>query len=465
VGHTDYFAIPQVNIAEVVWLHGEEVFQELELVDNQEVYWLRGQLLPILRLSTILGVKRTRVDPSSGTLVEERRAEQSDQRRGRDVPDEEKRSGPVERRASGDNDANIVVLKLAHERFGLLVDRIIDTQEIVAKALHDQLKSAAMFAGTTVLGDGRIAMILDVAALVKVGALRPTKPELAVRRSSSSRRTTLATSGSDDRQTVLLFDIGGPETFAVPLRLITRVEEIGAGHIKVAKGREFLDFRGEVIPLIRMEQAVPAFGATYPDDLLYVIIPRSTRPIGIAASRVVDTIDVECDIDSQTIAEKGIVGTALVEGTLALFPDLFEIIDLVEPGWFREDRLARQVGPRVLFLEDSAFYAALLAPVMRSAGMEVTHASNGQEGLERLAEGAYDLVVSDLDMPVMDGFEFAQRCRKRPELRGMHMLAVSARGDRAVEAEATESGFDEFLSKLDQEGLLERLRSLATRAE
>jgi len=176
------FAIPQINIDEVVWLHGDDLYQELKIVDDQEVYWLRGKLLPILRLSKVIGMTRTYPDPGTGAKMEDRRSETPDQRISalEDEVDVNRRNGPQDRRVSPLNSAYIVVLILGNERFGLLVDSIIDTEEIVVKSLHDQLNACRAFAGTTVLGDGRIAMILDVAALVELGSLRLTNVDMTV---------------------------------------------------------------------------------------------------------------------------------------------------------------------------------------------------------------------------------------------------------------------------------------------
>jgi len=208
-----YFALPQINIDEVVWLHGTAGAQAIKRVGDHEVYWLRGKLLPVLRLAKILDL----------------------------------------------------------------------TGEIVVKPLHEQLKESRPVSGTTILGDGRIALILDIAALAEIGSVRFTKAGPEVGAAKSSRH---------DDQTVLLFDVGSEERFFIPLCLVTRVEEIRPAEIQVANGREYFDFRGALIPLARIEQTIPKIAPRYPAERLYVIVPKCPRPFGILAARILDTVQV-----------------------------------------------------------------------------------------------------------------------------------------------------------------------------
>ena len=445
------FAIPQVNIDEVVWLHGEAVHQDLKVVDNQEVYWLRGKLLPVLRLSKVLDLTVTYGDPESGERAQDRRVQAPDRRAGEtDVP-ANLRKGPVERRCSLDNSLYLIVLRLGEEEFGLLVDTIVDTEEIVVKALHEQLKHSRAFAGTAVLGDGRIAMILDVAALVGLGGLRFGQLEGAAAQVRSS---------GEDHQTVIMFDLGGPETFAVPLRLINRVEEVPRDKIQHASGSEYLDFRGQIIPLVRIEDALVDLQTSYPEDKVYVLIPKHGKPIGVMASAILDTMEISKEIDSSSMDQPAIVGSAMLDGDLTLFVDLFRIIDTIRPDWLEEDRELQGGIRRVLLLEDSAFYAALISPYLRNAGHEVVHVQNGLEGLEKLSRGEFDLVVSDIEMPLMGGLEFARKVRQQERHADLQMIAISAMTDPGIGAEALRAGFNDFRSKLDQDKLLDRLAEI-----
>ena len=448
------FAIPQVNIDEVVWLHGEAVHQDLKMVDDQEVYWLRGRLLPVLRLSKVLDLTVTFADSETGERAEDRREQRPDRRGGEgdDVPTD-LRKGPMERRCSLENSLYLIVLRLGEEEFGLLVDTIVDTEEIVVKALHDHLKHSRAFAGTAVLGDGRIAMILDVAALVGLGGLRFGQLDGA---------SSHVLSSAADHQTVILFDLGGQETFAVPLRLIYRVEEVPREKLLHASGREFLDFRGQVIPLVHIEEALGDLQTNYEEDKVYVLIPKHGKPIGVLAANILDTMEVSKEIDSSSMENPAIVGSAMLEDSLTLFVDLFQIIDAVKPGWLELDRENQDSARRVLLLEDSAFYAALISPYLRNAGHEVVHVQNGLEGLEKLSREDFDLVVSDIEMPMMGGLEFARKVREQDRYADLRMVAISAMTDPNIDGEARRAGFNEFRSKLDQDSLLDGLTEICS---
>jgi len=117
-----------------------------------------------------------------------------------------------------------------------------------------------------------------------------------------------------------------------------------------------------------------------------------------------------------------------------------------------------------LLLEDSAFYAALILPSLRRTGAEVVHVLNGAEGLKRIEREHFDCVISDIEMPVMDGLEFARRARPRADAEGVALLAMSAMTDPTIAARALDAGFDEFHSKLEQDRLLSRLVELCSGA-
>lgn len=419
-----HFAIPQINIEEVVWLHGPNRAGSIKVVDQQEVYWLRGKLLPIIRLGSILGI------PDSAPATAARKGE------------------PIARPLL--DGVYIIVLRLGREQFGLLVDTLVDTEEIVVKPLHEQLKDCKAFSGTTVLGDGHIAMTLDIAAVAELGELRFAGGEAEV---------THARSSMDEQRTVLLFSIGGRERFAVPLCLIARVEEITPSQMQIANGREYLNFRNSLIPIVRIEQTIPRIETEYPEDLLHILIPKYRKPFGIVAARIIDTVEVEQEIDAKTICERGIVGSQLIDGQLTLFFDAFAAIETLEPDWFADDA-GRQAGEKhALLIDDSPFSLLLMTSYLHGTGLTLTTAENGREGIELLRKRKFDVVICDIEMPIMDGYAFARSVREQENCRDLPMLAVSGAGGE-IRPLALDAGFNGFWNKFDQKGLLEALARL-----
>ena len=442
------YAIPQANIVEVVWLHGDQIFQSIKKVDNQEVYWLRGKMLPLVRLSQVLEVEPSFVNHDNSPPQADRRAEFAD-RRGTtaDLPDS-RRTGPKERRVSISNSLYIIVLNLGREWYGLIVDTLIDAEEIVVKPLHDPIKQCQVYAGMTVLGDGKIAMILDIASVAQRGGFNSGKTENV----HAARK-----SDTDDRQTVLLFDIGGSERFAVPLCHITRVEEILCSRIQKASDREYLEFRKNTIPLVRIEQAYPRHKALYGTVSQFVIIPKTFRPIGIMAARILDTIDVSSTLDSTTITGNGIIGSQIISGALTLFLDIFSIVEAIEPGWFTDEQNNQNSKKRILLVDDSAFYRSLIASYLKGSGIDVVATDTATRALNILKTEKFDVVVSDIEMPVMNGFEFARQLRMQPEFKDIPLLAISAADEEVMRPQSITSGYNEFSSKFRLEGIFESI--------
>ena len=406
------YAVPQANISEVVWLRPGAT-ERVKTIDGREVYWLRGQLLPVLRLAGLLEESIDAADP--------------------------------------DRDSYLVVLELGAERFGLLVDKVLDTQEIVAKALPEQLQVAEVFAGTTVLGDGRIAMIIDVAAVARAGDLQPD--------SGATDSAPQFDSVREDRQSVLLFDIGGPERFALPVHHIRRVEEVRTDAIRRAQGQELLDRDGVLMPLVRLERVLPELEASY-GDAIHVLVPRGGPPIGIAVAHLHDTLDLDARV--QTIATRpGVVGTTVIDGAVALLPDIFAIAELAHPGWF-----ARPTGGgrKALLVEDSAFYAALLTPALRNAGLEAVLATSEKDALEARAAGSFDVTIGDLEVSGLTASEFGRQCREHDTGAG-RLIAFSSRSDRTAETRVLEAGFDALACKADVGRLVDSLTSEVRRRE
>jgi two-component system chemotaxis sensor kinase CheA len=443
-----YFAIPQINIDEVVWLHGTSGAEAMKRVADHEVYWLRGKLLPVLRLAKVLDLA-----PADGAAVA-RPADDAAHVAAEDAvapPDDV----ALAREMSSPGTAYIVVLKQGNERFGLVVDKLVDTQEIVVKPLHEELKESRPFSGTTVLGDGRIALILDIASVAELGNLRFIKTEPQVGGTKSSLH---------DEQTVLLFDIGSDERFFIPLCLITRVEEIRPSQVQVAGEREYLDFRGSLMPLARIERTIPNLRPQYPADRLYVIVPKCRRPFGILAARILDTVQVPQQIDTATVKMRGVSGSQIIHGRMALFLNPLSAIETIEPDWLAEDFSRVSGVQRVLIVDDSPFSQVVLGSYLHGTNVTPTLAANGREALAALARESYDVVISDLEMPVMDGFDLARAIRQQESGRHLPLLAVSAAGEEMGPL-ALEAGFDEYRSKFDQPRFLEAFLRLCQRAD
>lgn len=419
VGHCCY-AIPEYAIAEVVWLYGKETTERVRQANQQEVFSLRGKLIPVLRLSRVLGIESEAYQPIDSDLEED--------------------------------SLYILILKLGVGRYGLIVDRIIDTEEIVIKPLHERLKECRVFAGSTVMGDGRIALIMDIIHLAQMGRIRMQQEEEA---QLEPRRE------FHDEQAVIVFHLGKEETFAIPLFLIKHIELTPLQEIMHAEKRDFLHFQGTIIPIIHLEQVLPNIGAEY-EAGVYVIILKATRPIGLLATEIIDTSLINTDFDSGSLARPGVIGAQVIGGRLTMILDVFTIIENTFPELVTTAHKTGAEKRLILLVEDDPFYAYLIRSYLSSQGARVTLARNGSEGLAALKRGQFDCIISDLEMPVMDGLEFARQVRQKLGLWHVPLFAMSAIYEEQVGTRLTrEAGFDGYVSKLNKETMLDALRQYA----
>ncbi|MCO5351914.1 MAG: chemotaxis protein CheA [Bryobacteraceae bacterium] len=397
------FVIPQVNLVELVRLEGDAGQANMHRIRNSRVYRLRGQLLPVVDLREALGLP------------------------GADTP------------ASV---VNIVVVQAENRQFGLVVDGIQDTQEIVVKPLGKQLKGLDVYAGATIMGDGRVALILDVVGLGQRAAVlgdtgRQTGPE--------SR-----TSAMLDRQRLLVFGAGRFARLAVPVSLVSRLEEFASSDIESAGGRDVVQYRGGILPLVRLatllDPGSPAVGA--PEQSLEVIVIHDgDRGTGVVVDRILDIVEDEVSVrESATCA--GILGSAVVGGRLV---DLLDLRFVLEHGRFG----ARSTGggETVLLVEPSGFARGLLRSGLEMAGYRVVEAASAPAALAALEQHPDAILAASLDL--------APEGRESLMAAGRPLLALAADPGQQAGWSAAREGLEECQCKFDWEAMARSLQKLS----
>jgi two-component system chemotaxis sensor kinase CheA len=319
------FAVPQVSIVELVWVRADEVGARIELIHGSPVLRLRGHLLPLVRLSDVLSISRRYLDPSTGAVQRDRRQAIED-RRGAVAEDS------AENRRSG-ADYNVLVLRAGPHRFGIIVDELFESEEIVVKPLPSHLKDIECFAGTTILGDGRVTMILDpggIAARAKLSFASVAREE---ERRKAEQERAAAHAGVDTRA-VILFNNAPGEVFAVPQERVLRLERISRDDILKLGGRDFVKYRGAGLPVVRLDRLYPVSAVPNDADEMFLIIPKEQggRVVrgGILVWRIVDALDVEVSLQRPLFAGPGLLGAALVDGNLTTFLDPGALLDSAE---------------------------------------------------------------------------------------------------------------------------------------
>ncbi len=318
------FAIPQVNMVEFVWVRAAEVRQRIEQVQGALVLRLRDKLLPLVRLADVLSLERTLVHPATGDLIQDRRESLVD-RRGPGEGEDPR----TDRRQDWRSDHNIVVLRLGSNAFGVIVDELHDIEEIVVKPLSSFLQGTKCFSGTTILGDGRVIMILDAGGLAATAHLHfaDLQAQEKKRAEEEAERALLKASR---RRSVILFKAAEEEHFAVPQEKVQRLERLLESQIQRVGDREFMEYREEGLPLVRLDRHMEVRPIPGGLEELYVIIPKSSGArggfpqAGILISSILDARDVDTELRPADIPGVGLLGAAMVNDHLTLFldPDL-----------------------------------------------------------------------------------------------------------------------------------------------
>ncbi len=395
------FAIPQLTVVELVRLAAEDR-HKIEKINQNEVFRLRDRLLPLVHLDRVLGLH------------------------------EEADNGE-------DCDVNIVVVQVGDDQFGLIVSEVFDTEEIVVKPVGQLLKDIALYQGTTILGDGRVIMILDVAGIAaQFGGVV----------GGGDRDQHSAEDDKDwagDTTTLLLFDSGGATNMAVPLSLVARLEEFPRNTIERTGDRMVVQYRDNLLPLLPVNEY-----ATNSDDVdpqPVVVFQEGDRSMGLAVREILDIREEPLVIRMQS-QRPGVLGTAIINDKATDVIDTQYYVEQADPDWFQKN--VEQTTSRVLVIDDSIFFRQLVTTVLEAEGYRVNACHAAVDAVELIESGeSYDLIVSDIEMPMMDGYEFAEWFAQRPESSHTKLIALTSLSGPTLESRAAEVGFARFMTKFN----------------
>ena len=431
------YAIPQVNLEELVCLYDKDVATKIECAGDTEVYRLRDKLLPIVRLDEVLKRSKPFSTADRSAITEENRQRQEKylaQLAGRSAEDT----------ARLPDSLNFIVVQVANNSFGLVVDKVIGTEEIVVKPVHPAVKLLGCYAGSTVMGDGRVALILDVQGVARHAGVNFEGPKEAAQDQDALRTT--------DMQRVLLFKSGPTEQLAAPLFVIKRIEAIKTENIEQIGGREYITIEGQSTLILRPDRHLAVTPAVDKKEM-FLIIPRMARhPFGVLVSQLLDTIETGVELNTESYVEEGLLGTAIIKDKMTLFLDIDTLIRKAEPSWFASS--GAKPGGKILLVEDSPFFRRLVKKYLEAEGYEVVVAENGQDGLAQLTSRDFDLVISDIQMPVMDGLAFIKNLRAGSRQKGIPAIALTALNNERDRANAKDAGFNQYELKMNRDQLL-----------
>lgn len=409
-------AVPLVNVQKLVRVAAGDRASKIERVANAQVLVSHDALVPLVDL-----------------------------RRSLDLADQ------------GETDAalNIVLVGGGGYRFGLVVERLHETIEIVVKPLGHRLKHLPQYAGATILGDGCVALILDVAGIAAAGGLAPDH----------------AASGQEDAPEALAAEVhrlllvqnSAEETCGLPLHVVDRVEKVRPEQVQFLAGRRSMQYRGRCLPLVALADAARAAELTLDENLIVVVLELSGRTVGLLASRPVDVVEAALEIDGVTLRQPGVMGSAILRGRTTLILDPFELAERSAPGCAGRGEPERPAagGSAILFAEDSAFFREHTCKLLEESGYRVVSAPDGQQAWEILDRDwrEFRLVLTDVEMPGLDGLQLTRRIRSDRRVAHLPVIVLSSLADEDDIQRGEAAGATSYCVKIDRDRLLEAVES------
>ena len=414
------FAIPQISVQELVRLsaNGEN---KLEKIHGTPVMRLRDRLLPLVSLTKILKLEETEDDRAN---------------------------------------KQVIVVEAGAQTFGIIVDRVFDTEEIVVKPVSPILKNIRLFSGNTILGDGSVIMILDPNGIANAVGKIADSPDRENGRTAEAAR---AIADNERKTSLLIFKAGSGAPRAVPLALVSRLEDFEVDKIEVSGLKKVIQYRGALMPLIPFSDQM-----TLKDkgNQPVLVFSDRDRSMGLMVDSVVDIVEERINVQITAENNFGMLGSAIIHGQAMDVIDVGHFLSIAHNDWFgvkSDGQFQKQEKTlKILLVDDSPFFRNMLSPMLSVAGYNVVSAQSGDEamGLCRAGE-QFDLIISDIEMPGMNGYEFAQKIKAHDsKWKNIPLFALSSHATAQDFDRGKAAGFNNYIAKFDREALLRSIASL-----
>jgi two-component system chemotaxis sensor kinase CheA len=407
----DRFAIPQLAVVELVRVRANSEHR-IERIKDAAVLRLRNKLLPLVHLTNLLkiGAGDSRVE-----------------------------------------NGFIVVTQVGSQFFGIVVDSVFHTEEIVVKPMSSKLRHIPMFCGNTILGDGSVIMIIE-----PNGVAHTIGSTTAVQQFAESEREVNQHIEDVKTESMLVFRAGSPQPKAVLLSLITRLEEVDVRKIEMSSGRPLVQYRGQLMPLVPASDEVRLKGeGTQP----LLVFSDQGRSMALIVDEIVDIVEERLDIELAS-QRPGVLGSAVIKGQATEVIDIAHFLPLAFEDWLHwKGQDPRRALPRVLLIDDASFFRNMLTPVLKAAGYAVTSVASAQEALALMQAGRrFDVVLTDIEMPGMNGFDFASAVRSNPRTAQLPIIGLSSLVSPEAIERGRQVGLHDYVAKFDRQGLIAALK-------
>ena len=403
------FAIPQLAVTELVRVRADSEHR-IDWLKETPVLRSRNKLLPLVHLKKLLALDADQAfDAASGFIV---------------------------------------VLQIGSAHFGVVVDSVVQTEEIVVKPMSPKLGHIAMFSGNTILGDGSVIMIID-----PLGIAQAVGSASSVRDTHTAEASDDETPAEEQATPMLVFRAGSPHQKAVPLSLVTRLEIVDAKSLETSNGQHLLQYRGQLMPLVPVNENVRV---REEGKQPFLVFSDDEKSMGLLVDEIVDivedplSIEISCD-------QPGVLGSAVIKGQATEVIDISHFLPLAFGHRYRriEPRAAQR---KVLLVDDQAFFRNLLGPIIGAAGYVVTTAPGAAEALRMIKNGErFDVILADLDMPDISGFELARILRDDPLTAAVPVIGLTPVESQDMARCAMQFGARDCVAKFDRNSLIAAL--------
>ena len=400
----DRFAIPQVKLVELVRIEKNNI----EYLQGRPVYRLRGNILPLIDLKEVLAKTETSIS---------------------------------------DEAINIVVLNSDSHVFGLIVDEILDTADIVVKPLARFLKSIMIYSGATVLGDGSVAFILDVQGIAQKHIGISTHELKTV-----SDKYAEFVNGQLEMREFVLLSLSSKTKHAIPLSSVSRMEEVKTSSIEVSGHQRVIRYRGGILKLINLNKILGYTDSMVEKEITQVIVIKHHDTFfGLEVDHIIDVLSTRDHLDESLSDHEAILGNLITSDEIIVVLDIDKVCRHSHPRKHSpvDFNFSQKSLGKILLVEDTETIRHKVAQSLMESGFDVEVSIDGIDGLRKIAEKKcdFDLIVSDIEMPRMNGIEFARKVRSISSLKNIPMIAFTAKSTPADVEEAKSAGFNSFLEK------------------
>ena len=414
------FAIPQINVLELVRTGADSEYK-VETINSAAVLRLRDTLMPLIRLRDILQLPERDANPSGASPL---------------------------------MDGYVVVVRIGATDFGLVIDKVFDTEEIVVKPVSRLLGEFDVYSGNTILGDGSVILILDPNGLAK---------SLGGRDASSASVDASALAKSEKITKFLVFRAGVGAPKAVPLELVSRLEVVAATSVEYSGHEAVVQYRGDLMRLnVLPETTIPTAG-----EFDVVVFTYDGKTIGLVVEEIIDIMEAPLAM-KLSASEEYYLGSLVIAGKTTDVVDVGYLLrgianDLLSK--YRQAIVTRDTS--LLVVEDSMFFLKLIVPFLEHVGYRVTSATSAAKALDTVMAmpNAFDAVITDIEMPEMDGFELTRRLRADARYAQTPIFAFTSTVSDAFRERGERSGMDGLILKTDREALAEAVAGALQKIE